>query len=130
MVGIIDGIIAKILSVFEQESIAPLLLFALVLLIAYYAFQVMQDIMIVIIISVAFPFMSNSVLGTSFATNVWSLSLFALLGIGLYFIYLAGSWLIKGSKILMFVVGILLTPLTLLIDLIKRLIFGKKKKKE
>lgn len=130
MAGIIEGIIAKILSVFGQESVAPLVLFALVLLIAYYAFQVMQDIMIILIISVAFPFMSNSVLGTNFATNVWSLSLFALLGIGLYFIYLAGSWLIKGSKILMFAVGILIAPLTLLLDLIKRLIFGKKKKKD
>lgn len=127
-----DGIIAKILGIFGNEGLVPVVLFALFILIAYYVFQVMQDVMIIIIISVGFPFMANAVLGTHFGTDIWALILFATIGVGLYFVYLLLSWLSKGSKLLMLVFGIIVLPVSAVLSVLKRIIFGSggKKKKD
>ena len=107
---------------------ASFLVFIVFLVVAYYVFHVIKNSLIIAVISMAFPFLSNAFLGTSLPISISSIFQFAAAGMGVYLLYELLKWAVRASKVAAHIIGILLWPFKLVLGFLKRLLFGGKKK--
>ena len=107
---------------------ASFLVFLLFLVAAYYVFHVIKNTLIIAVLSMAFPFVSNAFLGTSLPTSLSSIFQFATAGVGVYLLYEVLKWVVRASKLAAHIIGILLWPFKAVLGFLKRLLFGGKKK--
>ncbi|MCK5473831.1 MAG: hypothetical protein KAI53_00350 [Candidatus Aenigmarchaeota archaeon] len=106
-----------------------ILLLALFLFVAFSILKVIKNTIIMGLLACVFPFISNKFLGTAHATDLSALLNFAIIGIAIYMTYFVMKLLYHSSKLAFKVITLLLLPLKILLDLIKSIFSGKKKKK-
>ena len=104
------------------------LLFLLFIAVAYYVFHVIKNTIIIAIISLAFPFVSNAFLGTSLPTSISAVFQFATAGVGAYLIYEFLKWVVRASKLAAYIIELIFWPFKVVLGFLKRLLFGGKKK--
>ncbi len=121
--------VLKIIHYSSGFGILSVLFFVFFLLVAYYVFQVLQSALVVTVLSILFPFISNSVFGTNFPTDLSSLGIYITLGLALLAVYELLKWLTRVSKLLAWLLGIIIAPFVALASFIRRLVFGKRKNK-
>lgn len=102
--------------------------FLLFLVAAYYIFHVIKNTIIIAVLSMAFPFVSNAFLGTSLPTGIGSIFQFASAGVGVYLLYEILKWVVRASKLGAHIIGLILWPFKVVLGFLKRLLFGGKKK--